>query len=76
MNKVVAFDRSPESGEAWAVTYVGREEVKLGLGWRLPVVAQPCGDEPYPDAYEGEVVLEHPLYGKVIVQSIDCDYDC
>jgi hypothetical protein len=74
MPEIMVIDRAPELGEVWAVLYPSREEVALGLGWSLTFVAQPCGDEPYPDAYEGEVVLDHPVYGKVIVQSIDCDY--
>lgn len=71
---LLAVDRQPEVGEAWAVTYNEREEVSLGTGWVLPVVAQPDDSEPYPNAYEGEVVLDHPIHGYIIVQSIDCTY--
>jgi hypothetical protein len=82
---LIAIDRADSFGEAWAVLYEGRvlspdgEAVRefyapLGLGWACPVVVQPCGDEPYPNVREGEVVLDHPDYGHVVVQAIDCDY--
>lgn len=71
---LIAIDRAPQNGEVWAVLRSTREEVALGLGWALPVVGQPDESEPLWNAYEGEVVLDHPDYGHVVVQAIDCDY--
>lgn len=78
--KTYAYVRDLVDDVPWVAVYPSRQDLDLNqedLSGSYRVIYQHSSepeDEDFPALEDGEVVLFHPEYGLVIVQSIDLNY--